>query len=295
MGVNEDASEKDIKKAFRDKSKQFHPDVNPKGEETFKEINEANEILSNPQKRKEYDFKRKNEGMPNFEDFFREYNSYGTTREVFRNLDVRIRYSIGVVDAMTNKEITLMVDRNFECGSCKGEGGETVLCQDCGGAGVKKEVIRNSFMTQVFQRTCERCNGRGKIVNVKCKTCNAKGFLNNKFERKLKVNNITDDQIFIIKNEGNMFGEKRGNILIEFIIEPQSGFYKRGDNLLYRKYLTLNDLKKNNFTVNHPTGELKVPYPKEFNTSKEIEVKGKGFKSEGSLFIKYDVRFERND
>lgn len=298
LGIDENATPQDIKKAFREKSKQFHPDVNPNGEDAFKEINEANEVLSNPQKRSEYDSARKFGGNINLADLFREFkNSFGgfsRRQEENYDLDIHLTQRVGVVDVMKEREISFLVDRNLYCGECNGEGGEMSVCEVCKGSGTKEEVIRNSLMTQIFQTSCQNCNGRGKVKKSNCKKCDGKGFKIENFKFKVKLKNIKEDQFHIFRGQGNQYKGKTGNILLRFIIEPQSGFTKEKDNLNCTVFLTLDNLKEENFIVKHPMGDIMVPFPINFSTAEKIEIPKKGFNSKGSLFIKCEVIQKRN-
>lgn len=204
LGVNKNASQEEIKKAFKKLALKFHPDKfanKPKKEqdeaaEKFKEINEANEVLSDPQKRQNYDNFGSAEGMggmPNMDDFFSGmnmhdffhggFNPFGGGRRGNRSPMTQPGQSLQYELNLTMEEIykgctkEIKYRRNVRCSSCHGAGGKGIkTCPHCGGAGEIIQTQRNGFATIQQISQCPHCHGTGKIVDEKCTKCNGTGF-----------------------------------------------------------------------------------------------------------------------
>src|SRR5512145_661721 len=194
LGVNRDASEEDIKKAYRKLAMQHHPDrnpENPKAEDKFKEAKEAYEVLSEPDKRAAYDrFGHQGvdaqsgmgagAGMGGFADafgdIFSEIFGQGRARSsVYRGADLRYNLEISLEEAARGTETRIRVPTMEECDTCHGSGAkpgtQPVTCATCGGHGQVR-------MTQGFfsiAQTCPKCHGSGKVVQQPCLACAGAG------------------------------------------------------------------------------------------------------------------------
>ncbi|CCE90508.1 Scj1p TDEL_0B03790 [Torulaspora delbrueckii] len=199
LGLNKDASDKEIKSSYRQLSKKFHPDKNPGDEEAhhkFIEIGEAYEVLSDPEKRKIFDqygadaLKNGGPGGPGgggggfndpFDIFEQMFNRGGggggggfgrMQRPRGHNLKVREQLSLKEYYTGATLEFTLAL--NDICDHCDGTGsadGKVAKCSDCQGRGVVIQVIRMGMMTQQIQQMCGRCGGKGSVIKNHCKTC----------------------------------------------------------------------------------------------------------------------------
>lgn len=215
LGVSKDATQDEIKKAYRKLSLKYHPDKHTgdtpeeqkKNEELFKEVTEAYDVLSNPEKREQYDnpYSGINSG---FGDFF--YNPFARRKQqVERGNDCFVKVSVNLEDLF--KEIyskEFEYHKNVRCSKCNGEGGTGKhKCANCNGSGrlIKSHRNGNMFYQQDFGE-CPNCNGTGFIVDNKCNKCNGTGFENTtaKFDLKLPNEYIIQDGIKIIVSESEI-------------------------------------------------------------------------------------------
>src|SRR5262245_40712162 len=193
LGVNKDASEDDIKKAYRKLAMKHHPDRNPdnpKAEERFKEAKEAYEVLSDDRKRTAYDqFGHAGVdpsaaagagGFGNFADAFGDIFSdiFGGSRSrsnVFRGADLRYNLEISLEDAARGTETRIRIPAMEECETCRGSGAKPgtspTTCSTCNGQGQVR--MQQGFFS--IQQTCPRCHGTGKMVSSPCVTCSGAG------------------------------------------------------------------------------------------------------------------------
>ncbi len=191
LGVNRDASPKDIKKSYRKLSMKHHPDKNQgnkESEDKFKEINEAYSVLSNSEKRKEYDNPNPfnvhtGATMGGFEDVFRRHMHNGMH---FRNAppeniprrgrDLKYMKEVPIITLIRGGEIKFNVDYDDVCVTCNGSGAkETKQCNNCDGHGIVGEVSTQGGITFNTRRTCSTCSGRGREILHKCDICSGLG------------------------------------------------------------------------------------------------------------------------
>jgi molecular chaperone DnaJ len=302
LGIKEDTTSDEIKKVYRKLAMEHHPD---KGgdEEKFKKISEAYDILGDDNKRSNYDYQRKNPfngmngGFNPFEDLFNRYNNRNQTKQTVP--DKIVDFEIGVLDAYNMTEVEINYERKQGCESCKGNGGDKKTCDSCNGYGFKEGRIGNGFFTQVFRQHCEKCNGHGFSFVKKCNKCNTLGTQPKKEKVKIKLpHNINDGQFFKMKGKGDFNNGIVGDLILRVFMKPQNNFEKNGNDLIYNAYFNLEDLSKNNYEIPHPSGMLSVKLPNEFDTTKPLRIKSKGFRDDinnvfGDLIINLHVRFSR--
>ena len=196
LGINRSASQEDIKKAFRRLAMQYHPDRNkePGAEERFKEISQAYEVLSDPEKRAAYDrFGHAavgGAGQSGFEGF--NFGGFGDIFDAFfggtatrtrrgpaRGADLRVNLTLSFEEAVFGAEKQIELTRNETCSICGGLGAEPgsrpERCPTCNGAGEVRRVQQSIFGQFVTSATCERCHGEGRIVTQPCKECRGSG------------------------------------------------------------------------------------------------------------------------
>jgi molecular chaperone DnaJ len=298
--VSESATQEEIKKAFREKSKIVHPDKGG-NEEDFKKINEAYDTLGDANKRSNYDNQKNNPfgGGGNPFDIFNEMfngGGFGGFNNVRRKVpDLIVDIQIGTVDSFLGKNIEVNFNRKIKCEPCNGQGGERVTCQTCNGSGVITHQVGNSFFSNIVRTSCNSCQGKGFNFRNVCNHCNGDGRKNDNV--KLNVNlphGISDGQFIKAEGYGNFSEGQYGDVILKINVVPQNGFDKSGGDLIYNYYLTLEDVNKDSIVVPYPTGDISLNLPKEIDTQKPLRVKGKGFQSEGGdFYVKLNFKHTR--
>ncbi len=262
LGVNRDADQKEIKRAYRKLAKKYHPDMNKDGADTsekFKEISEAYEILSDPEKRKRYDqygHSGINEDDFNFDDFAR--HGFGGLDDIFdmffgggmsgmgmgrrqgprRGSDLQYRLEIGFKEAAfgTKKEIT--IPRTEKCSNCNGTGAKPgtkiKTCPRCKGTGTIRISQQTPFGQILQTKTCDRCNGTGEVISTPCPECNGTGKVRR--HRNLTVNippGVDNGTRLRMTNEGEAGdrGAESGDLYILVKVKPHKIFERKGDDI----------------------------------------------------------------
>jgi molecular chaperone DnaJ len=256
LGVPRDASEQDIKKAFRALARELHPDVNahdPDAEEKFKEAAEAHEILSDPQRRATYD-RFGHEGLrsggyaPNFDAFgsigdlfdaFFGSGAFGARPGPEQGADVAVTIEIDLLEAARGVEREVSFEVIDRCEHCRGNGAEPgtpiETCERCGGSGQLQAVTRTPFGQMVRTMICDRCQGEGRIAAQPCRECRGRG--RNAAQRKLRVEvppGISDGQRIRLSGRGHA-GEVRaptGDLYVLVRVREHERFVREGDDLV---------------------------------------------------------------
>lgn len=325
LGINKDASEEDIKKAYRKMAVKWHPDKNPnnksEAEEKFKIISEAFSVLSDPNKKEIYDkygedgVKQQENGMGGqsaediFSMFFGGGNPFGPdfNRGHFQNEEVKtkpkvVEIPLNLKDIYfgTKKKITLKLDRN--CNNCNGDGGHNCkICNECNGNGFKTfNKMIGPNMIQRFTDQCKRCNGSKKIFENKCDKCNGKRTkqIEEQFIITIEKGVVNDDTV-IYENKGNQYPNELIGDIIFIIKESNNTVYQRiGNDLIYNQNISLGDSLVGCFvSLNHINGEKIVISENNFikdNSYSVIKNKGmpiKGSSTFGSLYIVYTIEY----
>ncbi len=265
LGVPKGADDAAIKKAYRQLAKKNHPDVNPgdkEAEERFKEINEAYQVLSNPQKRAQYDqFGHDGPqasgfggggfgdfsgfsggGFGGFEDIFSSFFGGGASSARSNGPvpgdDLRYDLTISFEEAAAGCEKEINLVRDEECPTCNGSGakpGSKVdTCPNCNGTGQERVVSNTPFGRIQNIRTCSRCHGAGKIITEPCPKCHGRGKVRVSKRRTVKVPaGIDNGQVLTIRGQGSL-GERGGapgDLLIVITVRPHKLFKRRDDDL----------------------------------------------------------------
>jgi len=297
LGVSENATSDEIKKSYRKLAMEHHPDKGG-NEEKFKKISEAYDVLSDENKRQQYNHQKNNpfgQGGSIFDEFFNSFNNRNRQPSV---PDKIIDLEISVLDSYNSVEKTFEYDRNEKCNSCNGGGGEKIICQTCKGSGHITMRMGNGFFTQVFHQPCNHCKGAGSLYKKVCDSCNGKTTKSKLEIIKIKIpHGVGDGQFFKMQGKGDFHNNTYGNLVIKVKIKPENNFEKIGNDLIYNSYLGYEELTLENVEIPHPDGKLSIKLPEIFDTSKPLRVKNKGFKNEGSgdLIINLNVKFKRKD
>ena len=300
LGVNENATQDEIKKAYRKLAIEHHPDKGG-NEETFKKISVAFDTIGDENKRSQYDNQKRNPfasmgggggggGFNPFEEMFNQMNSQ-RKRAV---PDKVIEVSVGVLESFKGSDKTINYVRDSKCGGCNGNGGERVTCNACGGQGYTLQRMGTGLFVQVMRQTCGDCNGNGFLYKSTCGTCH--GYTTTKTNESVSVklpHGVDDGQFLRVQGKGDFKDGMYGNLVIKIKITPENNFEKSLDDLIYNAYFDLDSLKQDNVKVPHPLGEISIKLPQEFDTSKPLRVKSKGYNGKGDLYIKLFVKFKR--
>jgi molecular chaperone DnaJ len=295
LGVQENADQDTIKKAYRSLAKKHHPDKGG-NDETFKKVSEAYDVLGDDNKRQHYDNQRKNP----FGDMGSGFNPFGDMFNMFGGQQKRRGAPEKVIDIMvttiesylgSDKEI--LYKRKHMCGDCNGSGGERNHCNVCNGSGVVVQKMSNGMMVQMIQTVCNHCNGKGFVYIKTCNTCRGNCSVEKNENIKIKLpHGIDDGQFLRLQGKGDFHNGIYGNLVVRIKVTPENNFEKFGNDLIYNKFLNLDDIKKESFILPHPNGELSVKFPLIFDSSVPLRVKSKGFNG-GELYIKLFVKFTR--
>jgi molecular chaperone DnaJ len=262
LGVGRDASESDIKKAYRGLALKYHPDVakdKVSAEKHFKEINEAYEVLSDAAKRQQYDrFGTVQNGAPPpgaggfgagegigdiFDMFFGGAAGGGArgaarAQGPQRGADLRYDLEITLEEAYAGVERELEFNHLGQCDTCHGSGAEpgtlVTRCDRCGGSGAMRSVRQTPLGQFVTQATCTKCNGEGTIVPSPCATCRGRGLVDKHRELTVKIPAGVDDGSRIRvsgSGEGGTRGGPSGDLYVYLSIAAHERFKREGANL----------------------------------------------------------------
>lgn len=248
LGVDRNASQDDVRSAYRKLARQYHPDVNaaPDAAHRFKEVTEAYEVLSDPQRRQRYDMFGNGEfgDLPGFgiDDLFNTFFGGSRRRErgPVRGADLRMQLEIDLAEAVKGAERTIVVPRQEGCGRCAGTGAEpgarTATCATCGGRGEVRQVQQSLFGRFVTLTPCPRCAGAGKTVEELCRECRGEGRVRR--ERTVLVTipaGIDDGQQLRVSGEGEsgMRGGPSGDLYVLIRLAEHALFRREGDDLIH--------------------------------------------------------------
>ena len=296
LGVKENSTQDEIKKAYRKLAVEHHPD---KGgdEEKFKTISQAYDVLGDETKRQQYDAQKNNPfggGSNPFEDLFGNQFYQQRRRTV---PDKIIELSITVLESYNSVEKTITYSRKHECGTCQGKGGDRQTCGRCNGEGYITVRMGTGMFVQIFKQACDVCRGAGFQYKSKCVSCNGETTISKMESISVKLpHGVDEGQFFKMQAKGDYHQGVYGNLVIKIKVVPEGNFEKIGDDLIYNYYFNLDDLKKDTIQIPHPSGVISVKLPNEFDSSKPLRVKQKGFKSTGTgdLYVKIFVKFKRD-
>ncbi|MEZ5907752.1 MAG: molecular chaperone DnaJ [Hyphomicrobiaceae bacterium] len=330
LGVARGAGEGDIKSAFRKLAKEYHPDRNPDdatAEQRFKEINEAYEVLKDPQKRAAYDqfghaaFEGQGGGpgahgfgadfassmSDIFDDLFGEFMGGRRGRPRGgreRGADLRYNMEITLDEAFAGKTAQIRVPTSLACDTCTGTGAKPgtkpVACPTCGGLG--KVRASQGFFT--IERTCPTCQGRGDILESPCEGCSGTGRVTK--ERTLSVSipaGVEDGTRIRLAGEGEagIRGGPAGDLYIFLSIQPHEFFQRDGADIFCKVPISMVTAALGG-QIEVPTvdgGRTRVKVPEGTETGKQFRLRNKGMpvlrsKATGDMYIQVEVETPKN-
>lgn len=305
LGVPRDASEEEIKKAYRRLARQYHPDVNksPEAEARFKEINEAYQVLSDPEKRAAYDrFGRAGlSGMGGFGDFGFGDFGFGGIDDLFEGLfgfgrrtaarrgpvkgeNIQVNLTLDFEEAVFGCEKEIEVTRLETCTHCQGTGAEPgtqpIRCPQCNGTGEVRRVQQSLLGSFVSVNTCPRCGGSGEVVVTPCTVC--RGAKRVSVTRKLMVEippGVTDGTQIRLAGEGHpgLRGGPPGNLYVVLSVREHPYFKRRGDDIYLQLNINVAQAALGD-KVRVPTldGEVELTIPPGTQTGQTFRLRGKG-------------------
>lgn len=274
LGVEKNASQDEIKSAYRKLAKKYHPDLNkdnPDAADKFKEVNEAYEVLGDEKKRQNYDqFGTADGSGADFSDFFKNggfnfssSSGGGGFSDIFSDLfgafgggstrggntmergdDINVQINLTFEEACFGVKKDIRISKYEKCGDCKGTGArggtEYSVCPECGGTGRVTYQQNTMFGRTITQGICKKCNGTGKIIKEKCATCSGKGY--QKVNKVVSVNipaGIDNGQIITMRGEGNAPVREgiSGDLHIVVNVLAHKLFVRKGYDLYYDLYL----------------------------------------------------------
>ena len=316
LGIKKGATDAEIKKAYRKMAQKYHPDMNPGNKEAeakFKEVNEANEVLSDPEKRARYDQYGFAGVDPNFNpgvgggsggfggfgggfggfDFdlggiFNDFFGGGGTQQrrsaPQQGEDIVSKVTITFEEAAFGVEKEVEISRVEDCQTCHGtgcaEGSTPETCPDCHGTGSIRTSRQTPLGAFVQTTSCPRCNGRGKIIKNPCPTCKGKGKVRHNKKIKVKIPaGIDFGQSIRIRGEGHAGsnGGPAGDLLVAVTVQPHPLFTRDGANLRCQIPISFTQAALG-AEIEVPTLDGKVRYtvPEGTQSGTTFRLKGKG-------------------
>ena len=298
LGVNENATQDEIKKAYRKLAVEHHPDKGG-NEDTFKKISQAYDTVGDESKRKQYDNQRSNPfsnmgggGFNPFEDMFQ--NGFYQQRRRAAP-DKIIEVTVGAIQSYNGSEKSFTYNRKHKCEPCNGNGGERINCNSCGGEGFITQRVGSGLFVQLVRQTCNSCGGKGFSYKTVCGSCNGETTTTKPETITIKLpHGIDEGQFLKLQGKGDYVNGVYGNLVIKVKVSPEDNFEKSGDDLIYNAYFDLDTIRNEKLDIKHPKGVMSIKLPEEFDTEKPLRVKSKGFHNTGDLFVKLHVKFKRN-
>lgn len=312
LGVDRDATEDEISRAFRRKAAKYHPDVSdePDAEEQFKRIQKAKEVLTDEDKRARYDqlghdrftqaekhgasgsgagpFGGGGAGDPfgGMGDIFEQFFGGGQRRQngPRQGRDLRTDLSIDLAEAYSGATKQLRLNRPQECSDCEGAGhppdADVQRCPDCDGRGQVTRIQQSPFGQVQQTTTCRRCNGDGELVDEQCRTCRGDGVVRRESSLSVEIPaGIRDGQTLRMDGEGapGERGGRPGDLLIDISVADHPDFERDGDDLNYRHVISFPQAVFGD-TVTVPTldGETELEIPKGTQSGEVFVLSGHG-------------------
>lgn len=312
LGVPKTASQDDIKKAFRKLAHKYHPDKGGGSEAKFKEASEAYSVLSDEQKRSQYDtfgsagagaggaggfnaqdfggfdfsgFQNGEAGF-DFGDIFGDIFGGGRRAQQKRGRDISIDLELDFKDAVFGVTRKVLVSKTSVCEHCKGKGAEKgsemAACNKCNGKGQIHETKNTFFGQFTTNRTCDTCHGEGYVPKTKCHVCHGAGIVHKQEEINIQVPaGIEHGEMIRFTGKGEAVqGGVAGDLYVKIHVRKHPVFRKEGHNLLADITVKLSDaLLGSEYRLETLDGALQVKIPEGTQSGETLRIKGKGVPS----------------
>jgi molecular chaperone DnaJ len=320
LGVPRTASDAEIKRAFRTLARELHPDVSnaEDAELRFRDVAEAFEVLSDPERRATYDrFGKAGLRRGGFEPAFTDFGNLSDVFAAFfgedllggggrqrpqRGGDVQAVVEIDLEEAFTGVPVAVPVDVALPCERCDGSGAEPGTsmrtCPTCGGAGAVRSVSQNIFGQFVQQRKCPDCGGAGQTLEQACADCGGEGRIVARRQLEVEVpKGIHDGQQIRARGEGHagFRGSERGNAFVVVRVRPDPRFVRDGDDLHTALRLTMTDAALGTkATVSSLSGDIELDVAPGTQPGEVHVLRGEGMPAlrgtgRGDLYVRLDV------
>lgn len=316
LGVSKNATDDELKKAYRKKAIQYHPDKNPgdkEAEEHFKEVAEAYDVLSDPEKRSRYDqfghaglggaagggFSGGGMSMEDifsrFGDLFGGFGGFGgfsdmgggSRRRVRRGSDLRVRVKLSLADISKGVEKKVKVKKQVVCSKCRGDGTEEAngktTCQTCHGTGVVTRVSNTFLGAMQTQSTCPTCHGEGEIITKPCSKCKGEGVEIGEEVISFHIPaGVAEGMQMSVNGKGNAAprGGVNGDLIVVIAEEPDPNLIRNGNDLIYNLLISV-PLAIKGGSVEVPTidGRAKIRIEAGTQPGKMLRLRNKGLPS----------------
>ena len=307
LGLSKNASDEEIKRAFRKKALEYHPDRNKdtNAEEKFKEVNEAYQVLSDPENRRQYDlfghkgvgaqagagFGRGFEGFDVFggfgdifDAFFGGFGSQRRPTESRKGADLQLNLTLEFQEAVFGLEKEVEVDRTERCHLCGGSGAapgsNPQRCTNCQGSGQVRRAQRSIFGQFVQLTPCPVCRGRGEVLTDPCTTCGANGYERRRRRVAIRIPaGVEDGSQIRLTGEGavGLNGGPPGDLYLALHVKEHPVFRREGYDIVYHLPINIAQAALGD-TVKIPTleGEADLKIPAGSQSGNVLRLKGKG-------------------
>lgn len=306
LGISKGTSDDEIKKAYRKLAMKYHPDRNPdnkEAEEKFKDINEAYQVLSDPQKKSQYDQFGTTDfnggfggaggfdfsGMGGFEDIFDSFFGGGFSSRKRRNgpergADLEYTLNLTFEEAVFGIEKEITISKNENCDTCNGTGSKpgsnSKTCDNCGGTGQVRYQRNTPLGSFVSTATCDKCNGTGKVITDPCSHCHGKGTVRKNKKVKIKIPaGVDTGNVLPLRGQGEpgKNGGPSGDLYINLRVAPHKLFNRKGFDIYIEEHISFGKASfGTELKVATIDGDVKYKVPAGTQSGTVFRLKGKG-------------------
>jgi len=331
LGVSKDSSQGDIKKAYRKVAMKYHPDRNPGNKEAetkFKEAAEAYSVLSDNQKKSQYDqfghagingngynasgFSDLNDIFSNFSDIFGssgfgDFFNGGRSSHQRKGKDLKLSIPVTLEDVSSGSDKTIKIKRYESCESCQGSGGEKgaqpITCTGCNGSGEVRRMQRSLFGQVVNVQSCQNCKGSGKVISKPCRKCNGEGLSRVSASISFQIPpGISGGNYMTQRGEGNKGpnGTPAGDLIIYFE-EVEHSLFVRDNNDIFVDAFVSYPVAVFGGQIEVPTleGKVRLKVPAGIRPGQMLRLRNKGCPElnshrMGDLFVRINIHISKN-